>query len=121
MPLGAVAVICASPGATPVAIPFAVTVAMAGSLLDQVNTTPPTGWLEASNAVAVNACVAPCTTVALAGVTVTLATSAGGGPSLSLQLPNVFVAGPLQTPAPFRESDVTGLAGSMPTSRTPTS
>src|SRR5688572_7978197 len=113
MPLGAVAVTMASPGATAVATPAPFTVAIAVELLDQVNDTPAIGWLAASSAVAVNVCVPPCVTVAVAGATVTLTTGAGGGPS-ALHAPTVGARGPVHTSPPLRWSDCpTGEPGSV--------
>src|SRR5262245_36008735 len=105
-PLGAAAVIVASPAATPVATPAPFTVAVAVLLLVHVNTTPATGCPPASSAVAVNACDAPALIVALAGATVTVTTSLGGVVSPSLHAPNVLSIGPLQVPAPLRCSDL---------------
>src|SRR5690242_10383968 len=79
--LGAVAVMVASPAATPVAKPAALTVATDVALLDHVNVTPAIGWFDASSAVAVKAWVPPTVVVADAGATVTLATTAGGVPA----------------------------------------
>jgi hypothetical protein len=82
--LAAIAVIVVVPSATPVATPFASTVANAGLLLDQVNVVVTT-LLPASRAVAVNACVAPTLTLLGLGVTVTLATGC-------CAVPQVFTA-----------------------------
>ena len=91
------------PGETPVATPFALTLATVGALLDQLKPTPLIGWLAASKALAAKARVLPWTTIAVAGASVTLATSAvGGGSSASLQAPNVAGMGPAHTPAPSR-------------------
>jgi hypothetical protein len=68
----AVAVIVTVPVVTPVATPLAFTVAMALSLLDQVNVVL-TGLLLASNAAARKACVAPVMMLAEAGDTMTVA------------------------------------------------
>src|SRR5438309_8638167 len=78
-PLLAAAVITASPGDTPVATPAALTVATAGALVVQASATLAIGCCAASNAAPVNAWVLPTSTVALAGDTVTLATTGGGG------------------------------------------
>src|SRR5262245_49120710 len=118
-PLGAAAVIVVSPAATPVATPVAFTVAVAVLLLVHVDTTAGTVCPPASAAVAVTARVAPALIVALAGATVTVATSAGGVVSPSLHVPNVLSIGALQVPAPLRCSDLP--MGSLPTSRTPMS
>src|SRR5690242_14527503 len=93
-PLGAAAVMVASPVATAVATPVALTVATSGALLDQVKTTPAIGWLALSNAEAVKVWAPPATAVDEAGATVTVATSAGGGGGpLSLQAPKVLAIG----------------------------
>src|SRR6266545_655121 len=70
-----VAVIVTGPPATAVTRPFASTVATAGALLDHVTTRPVSGLPAASSGVAVSCCVAPTRMLALAGVTVTDATS----------------------------------------------
>ena len=116
-PLGAAAVIVASPVATPVATPPAFTVAIVASLVVQVKVTPEIGCWLASNAAAVNAWVPPTMIVALAGDTVTLATTGGGGavPS-SLHAPNVLSIGPAQVPVLLRCSDLP--SGSVPASAT---
>src|SRR5262245_12829972 len=120
MPFGALALIVASPAATPVATPLALTVATAVAFDDQVNVTPAIGWLDASSALAVKVCVAPVAIVALAGATITLVTSGGGGVSpASLHAPKVLAAGAAQVPAALRASDKP--TGSLPTSRTPMS
>src|SRR5918995_1254210 len=94
MPLGAVAVTTASPGATAVATPDPFTVAIAVALLDHVNDTPAIGWLAASRAV-------------------TLTTGAGGGTS-ALHAPNVCAIGPAHTSLPLRWRDCpTGAPGSV--------
>src|SRR5690348_14217887 len=103
--LGAVAVMVTSPGASAVATPVALTVAIAGALEDHVNVVPATGWLDASNAEAVNVCVAPTAIDAVLGATVALATGAAGGPPASLQAPNVFVTGPVHAPVLLRCRD----------------
>src|SRR6188508_2011521 len=109
-----------SPGETPVTTPEALTVAMPVSVLLQVNVAPLIGAFARSNAEATSVVLPPTLTVAVIGATVTVATSAGGVTSpLSLQAPKVLAAGPLQTPAALRESEVP--TGSLPTSRTPTS
>src|SRR5688500_3308168 len=110
----------ASPVATPVTTPVLLTVATAVSELDHENGTLPIGALAMSKAAALNENVPPMEIVALAGATVTLATSAGGCVSpLSLHAPNVWTAGPLQIPAASRASDMP--SGSAPASKTPTS
>jgi hypothetical protein len=91
---------------------------MAGSLLLHVNVVPGTGCAAASNAAAPKIWDPPTNTLAEAGVTVTVATTAGGR-SWSLHAPKVLAAGPLQTPAPFRESDRPNA--SVPTSVAPIS
>jgi hypothetical protein len=69
----AVAVIVAVPAPTPVAIPLVASiVATLGSLVDQANVVD-TGLFDASNAVAVKACVAPASIEAVLGETVTVA------------------------------------------------
>src|SRR5688572_11183372 len=99
--------ISASPELTPVASPVALTVAMVSSVLDQVNTVPGIATSDASYATAVNCWVAPSMTVAVAGVTTTVSTTAGGSSS-SLQMPKLFALGPVQIPLPLRLSEVTG-------------
>src|SRR5262245_7202216 len=103
MPL-AVALMVASPCATPDARPVALTVAIDGSLVDHVNVAPVTGLLFASNALAVNCCVPPTAIVGLTGATVTDAI----GPTTiasSLHAPNVLGASACQTPRPSSHSD----------------
>jgi hypothetical protein len=78
-PLADVAVIVTNPAATPVATPFASTVAMAASLLDQVNVVL-VGLFDASSAVAVNVVVTPTVTPVESGEMVTLATGAAAAP-----------------------------------------
>src|SRR5262249_34308098 len=125
----AVAVMVTSPGATPAATPVALTVATLVSVEDQVKVTPAMLWPAASAAAAAKVWAAPWTTLALAGATMTLATSGGGGasgggfvvPSLSLQAPKVLPIGPTQVPSAWRCSEVTGDADSVPASATPMS
>src|SRR3954466_10630580 len=98
-----VAVMFDAPPATPVASPDAFTVATAGTELAHVNVVPVTALLSASNAVAVNCCVTPWFTVAVAGDTVMLVTT-GAGPTVRLADPTtepevaVIVAVPSATP-----------------------
>ena len=81
----------AVPASSAVATPAAFTVAMAGALLAQVKVMPGITWPFSSRACAMYCCVAPMSKEAVAGITVTDATSAGGGGGpLSLQAPNVF-------------------------------
>src|SRR3954470_21227102 len=72
-----VAVIVAGPAATPVTRPVAFTVATAVLELDQVTMRPVSGLPAASFVAAASCWVAPLTTVAVAGVTVTVATGTG--------------------------------------------
>ena len=106
MPLGAVAVIVVSPSASAVTTPVPLTVAAAGFVLFQENGTPPIGALDRSNAVAESERDEATATVALAGETVTLATSGSGGstPS-SLHAPKVPVPA-VHEPAASRCSDM---------------
>jgi len=69
-----VAVIVAAPAPTAVTTPLAETVATAGVLLDQVTTRPVNTLPEESLVVALSGTVPPATTLADAGVTVTVAT-----------------------------------------------
>ena len=69
-----VAVIVTVPAATAVARPLALTVATAVLLLLHVTVRPGRAFPAASFGVAVNGCVAPTLTVAVAGVTCTEAT-----------------------------------------------
>src|SRR5262249_13767756 len=85
------ALIVASPVVTPVARPAAFTVAASTAVLDHANVVPGIGLFDASNAVAVNCCVAPTVVVAVAGATTMLATGCGGVSSASLQAPKVLV------------------------------
>ena len=94
----------ASPAETAVTTPVALTDATAGRLLLQVNAAPLIGALEISNAAAVSEAFPPTVIEALAGATVTLATTAGGGGS-GLQAPKLDAAD-AQTPAEFRCSEV---------------
>src|SRR5437764_12442102 len=72
-----VAVMVAEPAATPVTSPLPFTVATAVLLLDQVTTRPDNGLPFASFGVAVSCTVRPIVTLAVGGVTVTLATGTG--------------------------------------------
>src|SRR5690349_7115166 len=119
-PLAAVAEMVVVPTPVPVTTPVALTPAIAGLALAQVSGAPAIEAPLASKAVAVSVMFAPTLIAKLAGVTAMLAISAGGcvSPS-SLQAPKVLAAGPLQTPAALRESEVP--MGSVPTSNTPTS
>src|SRR5262245_12043120 len=83
------AVITAAPAATPVTTPLAETVATAGSLDAHVTTRPVRVLPCASFVVAVSGPVAPTFTDNEPGVTVTVATGAGGG------VVTVIVADPL--------------------------
>ena len=74
-----VAVIVALPAATAVTTPAALTVATAGVPLLHVTARPVSAFPAASRAPATRDCVPPTTTLAEAGVTLTLATAAGGG------------------------------------------
>src|SRR5438309_11073803 len=74
-----VAVIVADPAAPPVTSPVALTEARPGALLAQVTTRPLSGLPRESFGVAVSGTVAPTKMPATAGVTVTVATGAGGG------------------------------------------
>ncbi len=71
-----VAVMVTGPAATPVTNPLPLTVANAVLPLAQVTTRPESGLPPASFGVAVNCWRAPTTTLALAGLTVTVATGA---------------------------------------------
>ncbi len=71
-----VAVIVAVPTTPPVTRPLPLTVATPSALLAQVTVRPVSTLPAASLRVAVNCCSAPTTTLALAGVTVTVATGA---------------------------------------------
>src|SRR2546422_665178 len=73
-----VAVIVADPAATPVTSPLPLTVAADVLLLCQVTVRPTSGLPFASLGVAVSCRVRPAATVADAGVSVTVATGAGG-------------------------------------------
>src|SRR6187455_312351 len=103
-PFEAVARMTASPAETAVTTPVALTDATAGRLLLHVNVAPPIGALEISNADAVSEAFPPTGMEVLAGATVTLATTAGGGAS-GLQAPKLDVPD-AQTPAEFRCSEV---------------
>src|ERR1019366_9134556 len=69
-----VAVIVAVPGATAVTSPLALTVALVASDVPHVTARPESVLPLASSVAAVSCCVAPMTNVAVAGVTVTVAT-----------------------------------------------
>src|SRR5437762_14358456 len=73
-----VAVIVAGPAATPVTSPLPFTVANAMASLDQVTARPERGVPFASFGVAVSWTVVPASTLADAGVTVTVATCTTG-------------------------------------------
>ena len=103
-PFEAVARMTASPAATAVTTPVALTDAMAGRLLLQVNVAPLMGALAISNADAVSETFPPTGIEVLAGATVTLATTGGGGAS-GLQAPKLEVPD-THTPAAFRCSEV---------------
>src|SRR6185503_985956 len=89
IPFGAAAVIVASPGATPVTTPLELTVATVASLVVQLKATFAIGLPSASRAVATSWVAPPTVTVAPVGSTPTVATSAGGGGSTSLQAPKL--------------------------------
>jgi len=74
-----VAVIVAVPADTPLATPFAFTVATERALLDHVTLWPVITEPWASFTVAVRATVAPVCTVGVAGETLTVATVCAGG------------------------------------------
>src|SRR4249920_3815463 len=103
-PFEAVARMTASPSEAAVTTPVALTDAMAGRLLVQVNVAPLTGALEMSNADAVSETVPPTGIEEVDGATVTLATTGGGGAS-GLHAPKLEAAD-AQTPAEFRCSEV---------------
>jgi hypothetical protein len=69
-----VAVIVAVPAATPVTSPLPLTVATADALVAQVTTRPVSAFPTESRGVAVSCTVAPTPTLAVAGLTVTVAT-----------------------------------------------
>src|SRR5437763_1191545 len=97
-----VAVIVAVPAPTPVTSPLPFTRATAVLLLDQVTTRPLSGFPLASFGVAVSCTVAPCSTLAGDGLTVTEAT--GTAVTVMLEVPllpsdvAVMVAEPAVTP-----------------------
>jgi len=97
-----VAVIVAEPATFPVTSPFELTVATAVLLLAHVTVRPVNGLPFASFGVAVSCTVLPSSTLADAGVTVTLAT--GTGVTVTLDVPlfpslvAVIVAEPVTTP-----------------------
>src|SRR5712691_7344326 len=97
-----VAVIVAEPATFPVTSPFELTVATAVLLLAHVTVRPVNGLPFASFGVAVSCTVLPSSTLADAGVTVTLAT--GTGVTVTLDVPvfpslvAVIVAEPVATP-----------------------
>src|SRR6187455_608163 len=103
-PFEAVARTTASPAETAVTTPAALTDAMAGRLLVHVKVAPLMGALAISNADAVSEAFPPTGIGVLAGATVTLATTAGGGAS-GLHAPKLDAAD-AQTPAEFRCSEV---------------
>src|SRR5207302_8677237 len=88
-----VAVIVAVPTACAVTSPLALTVATAWLLLAQVTTRPDSGVPFASFGVAVSWTVAPMSTLAVAGLTLTVATGAGVVPP-RLKLHTVWAPGP---------------------------
>src|SRR5947207_448722 len=88
-----VAVIVAVPTACAVTSPLALTVATAWLLLAQVTTRPDSGVPFASFGVAVSWTVAPMSTLAVAGLTLTVATGAGVVPP-RLKLHTVWVPVP---------------------------
>jgi len=99
-----VAVIVTVPGATPIAIPDAFTVATNALLVCQEKVAAGITTLAAVRAVAVKFANPPATIVVVIGATVTLATTSGGGgvPTSSLQAPNEFAAGAPHVPSPAR-------------------
>ena len=70
-PFGAVAMIITSPVLKVDTSPVALTLAVSASLLAQLMDVPGIGLFEASNAVAVNCCDTPRTTVAASGAETT--------------------------------------------------
>ena len=104
LPFAEVAITIASPTARPETSPVAETVAIAAALELHVRAAPAIGALAASTAVPVSWSVAPMSTVATAGVTVTAATVAGSTGLVvpSLHAPNVFAAGAFQVPSSLR-------------------
>src|SRR5438128_3485342 len=113
--LSLVAAMSAVPGATPVTRPLLLTVATAGLLLDQVMTRPVSRLPSESVGVAVNCNVAPMSRLAIAGVTVTVATGAFvtvmAAVPLWLSLVAVIVPDPAATPVtrPLAETVATAL------------
>src|SRR6266852_4973549 len=86
-----VAVMVAEPAATPVTRPLLVTLATLVLLLDQLTTRPDSGFPFASFGVAVSCTVPPTVTLAVAGVTSTVATGTGGALPLIEKLQTVCV------------------------------
>jgi len=83
----AVAVIVASPAPTPVASPFASTVATMSSELDHVISTSDIAVPSSVTAMASNCCVSPASIVASNGLTVTVAITGGsGGGSITVRV-----------------------------------
>src|SRR3989442_7059506 len=74
-----VAVIVANPAAPPVTSPVALTEARAASLVAQVTDRPESRLPAESRSVAVSCSICPISTLAVAGLTVTVATGAGVG------------------------------------------
>jgi len=88
-----VALMLAVPTATVVTSPVALTVATVGALLLHMMVRPVRTAPAASRGLAVSCCVVPSTKLAVAGVTLTLATLAGVTLALSEQaIPNATVA-----------------------------
>ena len=93
-----VAVSVAVPNVTPVTSPVPLTVATDALLLDHVTDRPVRVAPLASLRRAVNCCTAPTTTLALAGLTVTVAT----GAELDTVVPLATVDSPPKTASTFR-------------------
>src|SRR5437773_4019315 len=118
-----VAVIVAVPAATPVTSPLPLTVATAAALLAHVTVRPVSGAPLASFGVAVSCTVAPAATLAVAGLTVTVATGTVVTvraavpllPSLVAVIVAVPAAPPVTSPLPLTAATAVALLAHVTT------